>query len=371
MQADSKSRKQNFKNCSGNSKPLQQRKSIESRSTAVVKPKTIFRTHFLNDRLAIKSGYLFSTYENKTKLAKYWLRTLKAHEAYIPIEIQKGCTIDDALTLLHKETNRLFNGYDWVLRYETETIKEIKIYYYDSLGDIGMHNLPIEWFANHENEAFKKLGLITIKLIADRFNISIINNDIFDMVLDNFRNENNEFDESVLRKYIIEWYGYDEDDEDINEIINDVKSYVVGDVFNLKNEIDKIPHNFNFKEISSLIYKIPLELVEWLAEGKKLLSNTVDIHHFDFVPFDIKRDNGDPVTIHYSIFFPYSFYDKPMEQYEQWLNDISYGTSINDIYKYGILTKDNHEKPADEKPLLGLIKWLDEGRDLYFKETKK
>jgi hypothetical protein len=372
MQADSKRRKHNFKNCSGNRKPLQQRKIIESRSAALIKPQTIFRNHLLNNSLAIKSGYLFSEYDNKLKLARYWLNVLKKHEGYIPIEIQKGCAIDDALMQLHKETDRLFSGYDWILKYETETVKEIKIYYYESLGDIGMHNLPIEWFANHKNEAFKKIGLTIIKLMSEKFGISIINNDMFDMVLDNCKNDNNKFDEDVLKKYIIEWYGYDEteNEDEIKEIVDDIKSYVVGNVFNLKHEIDKLQES-DLSKINSLLKKMPLELSQWLSEAKEVLSNPCDIHDFDFVPFDIKRENGDPVTIEHSIFFPYSFYDKPMEQYEQWLNDISSGTGINDIYKYGILSKDYHITPTDEEPLFKLIQWLDKGRELYFNEIKK
>jgi len=369
MQTDSESRKYNYKNRSSNSEPLQQRQTIESRCATKSKPTPIFRTHILSNSLAKKSGYLFTTYEDKLKTAKYWLRTLKNHSGYIPIEIEKGSNLDDVLSKLHKETSRLFRGYDWIARYETETVKEFKIYYYDSVGPCETSNVPIEWISEHKNSAFRTVGLTIIKNIAHSFNISMFSNEIFEIVLDTGLKDE-KYNETHLRAQLIDFYGFEEenDKEEMDEIIEDFKAYLIGDIAKLRKEVDEINLNsFDFKKLLKLI---PLELAEWLAEGRKLLFNPVDIDSFNFVPFDISRDNGDPITIHHSIFFPYSFYDKPMEQYEQWLNDIASGTGINDMYKYGILTKDSHILPTNEKPLLELIKWLDKGRDLYFKEKE-
>lgn len=370
MQTDSESRKYNLKNRSNNSEPLRKRKTIESRCATKSKSTPIFRHHFLNNSLAKKSGYLFTAYEDKLKTVKYWLRTLKNHSGYIPIEIDKGCSLDDVLTKLHKETDRLFIGYDWVARYETETVKDFKIYYYDSIGPCEASNLPIEWISEHKNSAFRTVGLTIIKNIAHSFNISMFSNDIFEMVLDNGIKDN-QYNEEHLKTQLIEWYGFDkeEDSEEMAQIIEDFKAYLIGDIAKLRKEIDEI--NLNVFDFKKLLQLIPIELGAWLVEGRNLLFNPVDIDSFDFVPHDINRNDGDPITIHQSIFFPYSFYDKPMEQYEQWLNDIGNGTGINDMYKYGVLTKDSHILPANEKPLLELIKWLDKGRDLYFKETKQ
>lgn len=369
MQTDSESRKYNYKNRSSNSEALQQRQTIESRCATKSKPTPIFRTHILSNSLAKKSGYLFTTYEDKLKTAKYWLRTLKNHSGYIPIEIEKGSSLDDVLSKLHKETSRLFRGYDWIARYETETVKEFKIYYYDSLGPCETSNLPIEWISEHKNSAFRTMGLQLIKNIAHSFNISMFSNDIFEMVLDNGIKDG-EYNEEHLKTQLIEWYGFEEenDSEEMAQIIEDFKAYLIGDIAKLRKEVDEIKLNvFDFKK---LLYSIPLELAEWLGEGRKLLFNPVDIDCFDFVPFDINRNDGDPITIHQSIFFPYSFYNKPMEQYEEWVNDIANNTGTNDMYKYGFLTKDSHILPTNEKPLLELIKWLDKGRDLYFKEKE-
>ena len=369
MQTGSKKRVHNIYNRANNSKALFKGKKVKSRSTTPIKPNTVFRNHFLNNSLAVKSGYLFSNYEDKIKLAKYWLRAIKNHSEYIPIEIEKGNGINEVLTLLHQETDRLFKGFDWILRYETETIKELKIYYYDSIGPCETSNLPIEWISEHKNSAFRTIGLQLIKNIAHSFNISMFSNDIFEMVLDNGIKDE-EYNEEHLKTQLIEWYGFEEenDADDLKEIIEDFKNYLVGDIFKLRKEINEIQLNkFDFKNLLKLI---PLELAEWLKEGRKLLYNIVDIDSFDFVPFDINRDNGDQITIHQSIFFPYSFYDKPMEQYEQWLNDIASSTGINDMYIYGVLTKDCHILPTNEKPLLDLIKWLDKGRNLYFKERE-
>ena len=370
MQTIGKRTKSGTKNCSSDIEALQSRKVFKSRSSTSDSSKTVFRNHFLNNSLTVKSGYLFSNYEDKVKLAKYWLKAIKKHEGYIPMQIANGSTIHDVLSELHKETDRIFKGFDWVLRYETETTPELKIYYYESLGDIGMHNLPIKWFAEHKNSAFRTIGLTLIKNIAHSFNISLFTNDIFEMVLDNGIKEG-KFNEEYLKTQLIEWYGFDEenDADDLEAVISDFKNYLTGDIFKLRKEIDTIELNkFDFKELLKLI---PLEQVEWLAEGRKLLYNTVDIDCFDFVPYDISRDNGDPVTIHQAIFFPYSFDDKPMEHYEQWVSDISNSTGINDMFKYGFLTNKLHVKPTEEKPLLALIEWLDKGRDLYFKETEQ
>lgn len=369
MQSGIKKRVHDKYNRTDNSKTLLEGKAIESRSATAIKPNSVFRNHFLNNSLTSKSGYLFSTYENKVKLAKYWLRALKNHKQYIPIEIQKGSSLNDVMTLLHKETDRLFRGYDWILRYETQTVKDLKIYYYDSLGPCETSNLPIEWISEHKNSAFRTLGLTLIKNIAHSFNISMFSNDIFEMVLDNGLKDG-EYNEEHLKKELIEWYGFEEENDrtELEEIIEDFKAYLIGDIAKLRNEISEIQLNvFDFKNLLKLI---PLELAEWLGEGRKLLFNTVDIDSFDFVPFDIDRNNGDPITIHQSIFFPYSFYNKPMEQYEEWVNDIANNTGTNDMYKYGALTKDSHILPTNEKTLLDLIKWLDKGRDLYFKEKE-
>lgn len=370
-------RRKNRKSSQGTFTPRQQAKSG---SATAAKPHTIFRPDLLNYNPTEKSGYLFykingygnfkDTVVDKIKIAKMWLSCLKNHPKYRDIQIDAESNIHDALNLLHKETDRIFKEYNWILSVGER--KDPKLYYFKSFGDVGQHNLPLIWFAHSTNMNFRKLGLWIVTQLSKKFGIDMIKNSTFEAVIEcNFSNDG---------EYLLDRMGefFIDDSDPGQHGVNKLKtlqaavdyfSYEYGEPKNVEEELKKF--SIDEKEFYSMALTLADEseaLYQWIIDAKKLIDGPgCDIDAYHFNPQDAESMDGEPVTIHHAIFFPWSFTDAVFSHYEDWVNDFANNCGTNDMFKYGVLTEDNHDLPVDEKPVINLIKWLDQGRELYFK----
>lgn len=356
------------------------REQTESGSSAQTEPDTILRPDLLNYNPTEKSGYLFygsEGYHNwrmdhkvKMALAKGWHACLKNHPSYKEIMISPTANIHDAFDAMHKVSDKLFKGYSWMIFLDDNDNQKPKFYYYKSLGDIGQHNLPLKWFDDHDSKEFRCIGLWLIKAIGHKFHIGTFSNDIMQYVLEDI----DDVEELTLKlAERVDAYGDNTGVSQLklNESIANHLSYKFGRPRMLQDEMATLKsQENNFHDDALRCSGDNLQMYEWLMSGLKLFQGpSVSIHDFDLSPGDVNCDDGSPVKIDQAIFFPYSFDDEVFGIYEEWIEDMANSIGTNDIWKYGILLEDDHILPSDEKPLLDLIKFLDDGRKLYFSQT--
>lgn len=347
-----------------------QKKKIEPGNTSAIIPDRIFRSDLLNYSPAEKSGYLLfknhRSWEKPLKnknIALKWHACLKNHPKYKKILIQKEASYNDALDLLHQETNRLFKNYDWVLFIDADN--SICIYYYESIGSVANYGIPMNWFWESENEAFKKSGLWMMKSLSNKFGFEIMNNDLFiDYVLEEIENP------ISLMERLKDLYGYDQHDcKELHPAFSEYRSYHDGEPKKLENYLktmaEEKPKDFN-SNVNSLL-NISQELFNWFQSGINLLKGkSFHIKEYDLTPHDLDKQDGSPVLIDTGFFMPYTFNDAPYNDYENWINDISNSIGVNDIFSFGVLSEQSHVLPLGKDPLQKLINFLEEGRRLYF-----
>lgn len=351
------------------------RTKIKPRSAAKSKSVGIFRPDILDYSPIEKSGYSSlkiylpeeEQFDGKVLLATEWLECLKQHESYKPILIDAESTIDVVFQLLHNETNRLLDGYSWMFIFSDET--EPRLLYYESLGDVNCYQLPLDWLSESTNLPFKNAGLWLLKSLSEHFGIRMIFNDLIEMAIDNYAHYEDEYE---LISNIKSNLGVSSPEEmgQVYEAAADLCQYQYGKPKELKKRLSELGYS---KELfNELVGKIMIqnhELADWLLSGYRLLNmESTAIENFNLVPEDLNLDNGDPVCIHHSIFFPYSFTGFVFDEYESWLNDIAQGIGTNDIYNWGFLNSKIHFEPCNKEPLLALIEFLEKGRELYFKK---
>lgn len=359
------------KNSRNNSQALQTRTKAKSRGTIQGKSVGVFRPDLLEYNPTEKSGYMFFEVQgaySKKDIARYWLNCLKKHENYKSVLIPSNADLPTIFQVLHHETDRLLKGYNWILSLENED-NEPTLYYYKSLGDIGMRGIPLDWFDNSTDFAFRNCGLFLMKCLAEAFGIKMITNDLFEIGFENLTYDPNELMHQLKERFDS---GEKRDWLEIHKAAADVLEYRYGRVPELNEYLKTI--SYSKKEIfdNNLLESAghDSKLWEWFMEGYEILQGeTVDIDCFNFFPDSLHHDDEKPVSLEYSLFFPYSFNGFMFEYYEEWLNDQANHFGTNDIYKYGVLTDKIHVKPTNEEPLLKLIKFLDKGRDIYFKQN--
>lgn len=359
---------------------FKKRTKIKSRSAAKSKSIGIFRSDLLEYNPIEKSGYSSlkidlpeeEQFDRKVMLATEWLKCLKQHENYKQILVDSESTIDIVFQLLHTETERLFKNFNWMLHIEAD--EEPRLIYYESLGDVSNYNVPLDWLYDNKDLVIRNASLWLIKQLSVHFGIEIITNDTIEMCYDNWQFE--EDDDWSVVNYVREQLdnGDPSDKLLIYEAVTNIYSYKYGKPKELKELLRDMMWTYEegyYKKVVNEHLADDIEFQDWLLSGYELLKNEcVDIENFNLVPEDLKLDNGEPVTIHHSIFFPYSFEGFVFDEYENWINDIAQGIGTNDIINWGYLSANKHAKPSNKEPLLALIKFLEKGRELYFKRNE-
>lgn len=367
----------------------------ESGSATEDKPGPIFRPYFLNHTLTDKSGYFFYKTDaneryhkpkkyprDKKIMAKYWIQCLKSHPKYQPVKMPANGDVDDALLALHNYTEKLFHGFSWSLVFPIhDDDGEPTLYYYRSLGCVGSRQIPMDWFSNSKQPFVRSSGLAMMKKLSENFGIPMIQNDVFfsaiEMAEDGMENDYEGSEELPYLLMRLKEQMYDDSNKskswfDILTHATNYMSYYHGKPKELQKELNEFAtltanqFEFDVHQVSTFNE----ELYLWLKQGRELADGPgFDIDHFNLLPQDFHHQNGDPVMIHHSIFFPYTFFDEAYGSYENWLEDIYQSIGSNDIYEFGHLTASQYipHDPEKTKIFKRLLKFLDEGQALYHK----
>lgn len=356
------------------SSPFTKRAKTKSRSATKCLSVGIFRPDLLDYNPIEKSGYNSlkidlpeeEQFLGKVSIATDWHNCLKKHEAYKPILIHSESTIDVVFQLLHDESNRLFNGYNWMLYIEAD--EEPKLLYYESLGDVGNYNLPLDWIFESKNNKFRNAGLWLMKQLSKHFGIDIVSNDTLEMVYENWQFDDD--DDYTVINHVSEQLNNGEPSDKllIYEAVTNIFSYKYGKPKELKELLNSMMWSYDEEEFKRAVIdnNDDEELRDWLLSGYELLKmESIKINNFILSPDDMSNDNGDMVSVDQSIFFPYSLEDYVYKEYESWLDSIANGVGVNDFFSYGFITSKAHAKPENKEPLLALLKFLEKGQKIY------